>query len=395
MNDNQNKEDREMKRILLCAIGMSPQIVTETIYALAVHPNEGRNPWIPTEIHLITTGKGAHHARLNLLSGKPGWFHQLCQDYRLPSIEFPPENIHILENPDGTELEDIRTVQDNESAADQTARLVSYFTRNPQVELHVSLAGGRKTMGYYLGYALSLFGRSQDRLSHVLVNEPYEAHPDFYYPTPYEHVIHTRDPKSPEARDCQDAVVALAEIPFVRLRDGLPERLLDGRAGFMEAVLMANRMSREVCMRFSVAAKQVWVNDVLLPLKERDFALYLWFAHAKYAGTPEIDWLIPEGSLGWREGYLRILRELGPSLRREYVAVEEALEKSYNDFEEETAHYLSPLLSRLNKRIRKELGESLAQRCMIQSRWEEAWHKGKKRRQIYYFLPHDLSVEIH
>ena len=30
-------------------------------------------------------------------------------------------------------------------------------------------------MGFYLGYALSLYGRTQDRLSHVLVSSPYES----------------------------------------------------------------------------------------------------------------------------------------------------------------------------------------------------------------------------
>jgi CRISPR-associated protein (TIGR02584 family) len=35
----------------------------------------------------------------------------------------------------------------------------------------MSIAGGRKTMGFYAGYALSLYGRAQDRMSHVLVEE--------------------------------------------------------------------------------------------------------------------------------------------------------------------------------------------------------------------------------
>lgn len=39
-------------------------------------------------------------------------------------------------------------------------------------------------MGFALGYAMSLFGRPQDCLSHVLVSDPYERVPDFYYPTP-------------------------------------------------------------------------------------------------------------------------------------------------------------------------------------------------------------------
>jgi CRISPR-associated protein (TIGR02584 family) len=30
------------------------------------------------------------------------------------------------------------------------------------------MPGERKTMGFYVGYALSLFGRAQDRLSHVI-----------------------------------------------------------------------------------------------------------------------------------------------------------------------------------------------------------------------------------
>ena len=45
------------RRILLCVSGMSPQIVTETLYALAC----ARSPaWIPDEIHLISTRDGAN-----------------------------------------------------------------------------------------------------------------------------------------------------------------------------------------------------------------------------------------------------------------------------------------------------------------------------------------------
>ena len=36
-------------------------------------------------------------------------------------------------------------------------------------------------MGIYLAYALQLFGRPQDVLSHVLVSEDFESHPDFFY----------------------------------------------------------------------------------------------------------------------------------------------------------------------------------------------------------------------
>ncbi|MDD2761211.1 MAG: CRISPR-associated ring nuclease, partial [Methylomonas sp.] len=59
------------KRILLAVSGMSPQIVTETVYALAVIQAA---PFVPTEIHLITTQSGARQAKLRLLAEGTGQF---------------------------------------------------------------------------------------------------------------------------------------------------------------------------------------------------------------------------------------------------------------------------------------------------------------------------------
>ena len=98
------------RRILLAVTGQSPQIVTETLHALAVGQDA---PFIPTEIHLITTAEGAERARLALLSEKPGWFHRLRKDYALPEIAFDSEHIHILRDAAGNLLGDIRTPADN------------------------------------------------------------------------------------------------------------------------------------------------------------------------------------------------------------------------------------------------------------------------------------------
>jgi integrase len=65
-------------RILLAVTGLSPQVVTETIYALAMR---GEPRFVPTEVHLLTTREGAHRARLALLSQDPGWFQRLITDY--------------------------------------------------------------------------------------------------------------------------------------------------------------------------------------------------------------------------------------------------------------------------------------------------------------------------
>src|SRR5208283_3002832 len=82
-------------------------------------------------------------------------------------------------------------------------------------------------------YALSLLGRPQDRLSHVLVSDAFENNLDFFYVTPYRHVIYDRDKKP---LDAADARITLASIPLVLLRNGVPEPLLSGGARMSEVV---------------------------------------------------------------------------------------------------------------------------------------------------------------
>src|ERR1700730_1756826 len=103
------------RRVLLAVTGLSPQIITETLYALAA---ERKPAWIPTEIHVITTRPGAENERRTLLSDAPGWFHRLRHDFRLPEIAFGVENIHIVTRPDGMPLEDILEDADNGAVAD-------------------------------------------------------------------------------------------------------------------------------------------------------------------------------------------------------------------------------------------------------------------------------------
>src|SRR5690606_29640591 len=183
------------RRILLVVSGMSPQIMTETLFALT----QMRTPaFIPTEVHILTTASGARNARLSLLKGE-AHFLRLCEEYDLDPAMFSEKNIHCIQK-DGHPLDDIRSVAENECAADCITQTIRDFTNDENSALHVSMAGGRKTMGYYAGYALSLYGREQDRLSHVLVTEGFEGHRDFYYPTRESRAIY-RDQQVLDARE--------------------------------------------------------------------------------------------------------------------------------------------------------------------------------------------------
>ncbi|ANJ66647.1 CRISPR-associated protein [Halothiobacillus diazotrophicus] len=344
------------KRILLCVTGMSPQVMTETLYALAVNPEAGQGAWIPNEVHIITTASGADQARLNLLSQDTGWFKKLCDDYSLPPIAFGSSHIHCITDEAGQVLDDIRTPADNEAAANSIAELVRDLTHDPNSALHVSLAGGRKTMGYYTGYALSLYGRPQDQLSHILVSAPYESHPEFYYPTPYPRIIQSREPK-PRAFNCADATIQLAHIPFVRLREGMPHRLLDGKANFTETVKLANLAHEPATLRINQSreARGIRVNGIPVPLTDTPFALLYWLARRANSENPEVDWIE-------HAEFLEHVTKLYGKDSHIYEEVERALRSCRGD-EEQIKKYFQPIKSRMNTILKEELGATLAARC--------------------------------
>jgi len=274
------------KRVLLAVSGMSPQIVTETLFSLATR---SENQFIPTDIFLITTADGKKQAEQQLLHSESGKFHQFCRDYQMPEIAFPAENILVIEDADGLPLNDIKTPENNEAAADFITRTVRDLTRDKNSALHVSIAGGRKTMGYYLGYALSLYGRKQDSLSHVLVTDKYESLREFFYPTPYSQIIFDRDNKS---LDAQDAQVMLAEIPFVRLIDGsVPLFLQQAKIGFSESVRMAQALEDEPLLKIDIKANKnhrllVSALELQIPMADVDFVFYLWVLNRSEKGQP-------------------------------------------------------------------------------------------------------------
>lgn len=332
------------RNILLCVTGLSPQIVTETLYALAVAAD---TPWIPDAIHIITTRQGAERARLALLSQEPGWFHRLCRDHRLPAIAFTAEHIHLIPGADGAFLEDIRSPQDNEHAADFITDRVRRLTEDAATELHVSIAGGRKTLGYYLGYALSLYGRPQDRLSHVLVSDPFESSWDFFYPTPYSRVITTRDNK---LADTADARITLADIPYVRLRDGLPRELLSGNARFSDVVAEAQKALPPLSLTLDPAARQITAGGETLTLKPSEFAFYWMFAERARNGLPGLHWSEP----GIAEELLSFYRRLMPTASGDYQRTEAAYRRGL------TKENFDPAKSHLRKAIVNALGERRA-----------------------------------
>ena len=215
------------KKILLVVSGMSPQVVTETLFALV---NRDTHPWIPDEICLLSTSEGCRRAREELLSTGRDMFGKFCREYIAPEqvIKFDQSCIHAFQSDDHI-VDDIRDLKDSALVADVIAKTVWTLTQEDHTEIHASIAGGRKSMGFLLGYSISLYGRPQDRLSHVLVSEGFEDCRDFYFKPKIPVSIKDRAGNELNTDDC---VIGLAEIPILHLRGKLPKKMLE-QTGFI------------------------------------------------------------------------------------------------------------------------------------------------------------------
>ena len=345
------------RRILVAVTGSSPAIVTETLYALAVRQEP---PFIPTEVQLITTEVGAKRARgspdddkPSLLQPESGGFHRLRADYDLSPIAFEPEHIHVLKDADGQPLDDIRSSEDNERAADTITNVVRGLTRNNDCALHVSIAGGRKTMGFYLGYALSLFGREQDRLSHVLVSEPYESIPEFFYPTPKSELICARGPNN-RPYDARDAKVTLAEIPFVRLREGLAPDLMEGTASFSAVVADAQRALPPLALELDPTSCRVTAGGESFDMKPAWFAFYWMLADRARLGRPGVHW-----SDGIEQELLDYYGQVVNSASGDYERAERAFARGLS------AENFNPTKTHVKEELERRLGRRRAEPYLI------------------------------
>lgn len=276
-----------MKQILLCVAGLTPQIITETLYVLTQKRHQ-----VIDEIRVITTLKGRDKILESLLLPEKGKFWQFCQDFSIDpnKIKFNENNIYLLNTPDGRVLSDILSEQDNFLVADQVCQIVSQLTADPNVKLHASVAGGRKSMGILLTAAMQLFGRPQDRLSHVLVTEDFELHPHFYYIPPKPQILEVKDRYDRVIKEISttNAEIYLADIPFIRLRSIVANWISNSSYSYNELVKKAQEdldfIESANELHLHVSKDVVEIGNRRVKLTPREFFIYLLFAQLRQKG---------------------------------------------------------------------------------------------------------------
>lgn len=265
--------------ILISVMGMSPAIVTENVYAI----NHSRHKEKALEqLFVVTTSEGYKALERAYFTQPPekNPLSVMLQENNWPQIDFGKEQVTVISDESGQQLNDVRNIQQHEAVANtimqfvatHTAKLwtteidvtlveamailpsdeidavmlpllnqwcrnlpgfidierrkrsnrtikikggvYSFTLRAYQNQIHTSLAGGRKSMSFFIGNMMNLLGRKGDELSHVLVSQQAEYCSNFFYPTK---ASKTLTPRIGDEFDASQETVSLAQIPFLRM----------------------------------------------------------------------------------------------------------------------------------------------------------------------------------
>jgi CRISPR-associated protein (TIGR02584 family) len=220
---------RQWRTVLIVSGGLSPQVVTETVFALATRAED---PCIPDRLICVVTNSVAARFEAEL----PGALGRLALEWGLDPRWGEPV-IRVPLDRDGASVGDVRSYEDAVAYGDDINNLVREETLDANARVHVSIAGGRKSMSYHAGAAIGMWGRPQDELSHVLVGvapearardssvkpEDFEQSPEFWFPTRKSSMIAGRGGRQ---IDAATATIELALVPFVPLRELLPKSVV-------------------------------------------------------------------------------------------------------------------------------------------------------------------------
>jgi CRISPR-associated protein (TIGR02584 family) len=294
------------RTVLIAVSGMSPAIITETVWALA-HPHDGAKPIVPDEVVVITTTKGAADLTRDLLTPNAAMGGRILWEVLRESVRTQAApgrsdsdllqlaSPRIIELPDPKRgvmrpADDLRSLEDNAAAANFILGQIRLHVDDPETRVIASIAGGRKTMGALLYAGMSLIGRATDRVTHVLVNEPFDTCRGFFFPAQPQQNLTAGPVAKPVKLRARDAKIELADIPFVPLRNRFNDLSEDERVGgFMQLVrkmsgALAADAARTVAIKFPKAGRTIEINGRLVELEnEAQVVLLRWLCSVQNA----------------------------------------------------------------------------------------------------------------
>ena len=382
-----------MKNILLFSTGLSPQVVTESIY----YHTQIRKPSLRIDaIHIITDAKCEPLVINELLPDNNGWLLKLADDYQIDpnEVKLPQENIHILKDHTGRPMMDLLTVEENNAAVETVFRIIKNLTSDNQTRLITSVAGGRKSMSVIVGQAMQFYAREQDLITHVIVDDCIIGTKDFFYPTPISKKVKIKG----KIVDYHDVKIHLDEIPFIRLRPILGNFLMESTGTSLTSLVKSAQqqiddMLKPINIIVDQKTKHLSISGMVVKLPAKNFALYtlmLKLRMTKYKSDNN------------EPGYILAEKIIEKDILFEYLEIYESMYKQGNIYVENerakisndknrrmffTLKWLQETRSKINAMLKKNLTPQVFSICLIQS--------SGNRNNTYYGIPiHSQNITI-
>lgn len=331
------------RTVLVVGMGTSPAVLTETVWELA----HLADPVLPDEVSVIATKSGRDMALSTLLVGENGVWKRLLTTLRDEGVDlegklvFGAASIHVIPDASGSEMNDLRTGDDNLRAADFMLGELRKYTESPDTVVLCSIAGGRKTMSALLFSCLTLLGREGDKVYHVLLPPGFEqgTEPTFFFPEPgvtYLAKATGRKYKASKVRS------ELFEVPFVRMRGWYQEKFKTIPPSYRTLVskVQSSAPPAIIWPEIEIDAWNGWVtlNGHQVAMSRPCFALLVLLANgcpvrelhgrllalhgAKGKGVANCDWLasFQEGTLFSNADYAEDLTKTMSNLRKSLAA---------------------------------------------------------------------------
>ncbi len=300
------------RRVLVASLGLSPQGVTETLHALWA--GEG---WLPERLVIIATPRAADLARRVLLAPGRSAIEDWAREWGVPcSAGLVGEAELVVAPSDSGDVD-----EDHGAAllAECAFRVLSRLTADPASELHVSIAGGRKPAAALLGVLMAILGRTQDRMSHVLVRPEAAAAAGLYFPARASRQVLAGGGTTIDAADLD---LALIDIPFPRLALGAA-----GSEGLRDFFARLPREGGRARLAVDLGAGTLLWDGTTIALPPAIAAFVAWIALAQAGGAegvprvgaPRRDYLAAYGAFAPGAAAFRAAARLADPLEPEWM----------------------------------------------------------------------------
>lgn len=238
----------DKKNIVLALCGYHPQIITEFLFCLVLRQNLELS-----SLRILTTDECA----VGLVDRLNSEFRQMELIYSVSLPILSSADIIIIDS-------DISNPQCYHSTKNTIFELIGNLSEGDDSVLHLLISGGFKTMSADAAVAMSIYGRLDDKMYHILCDKEF-AESKKYFPTD-----HT-----------EATMLNLIEMPFIRLR---PKIGLNPKNDYSYDAIIKHTQNKIDIMpdvhslEILESMRRIKIGEKEIELAPVQFAVYLFFA---------------------------------------------------------------------------------------------------------------------